>query len=168
VGRRTKLKGVAVSNCSKESKQKYNRKLYSSTQPVKRTSNQWTEEEIELIKDPSVLDRDLSKKLGRSLMAIQGKRCLLRKNGHHIPSKGTQKRDDQPSFSNRVKARQILKYQMRAGRIKEEPCKKCGSTEDVNAHHEDYSKPLDVVWLCRQCHLELHNNKLIEEREVGD
>lgn len=34
----------------------------------------------------------------------------------------------------------------------------CGSTK-VDAHHEDYSKPLDVVWMCRQCHSNLHKER---------
>jgi len=26
----------------------------------------------------------------------------------------------------------------------------------TDAHHEDYSRPLDVIWLCRQHHADLH------------
>ena len=35
------------------------------------------------------------------------------------------------------------------------PCEKCGS-QKVDAHHDDYLKPLDVRWLCRRHHLEFH------------
>ena len=38
------------------------------------------------------------------------------------------------------------------------PCIICGETK-VDAHHEDYNKPLDVIWLCRKHHWELHKNK---------
>jgi hypothetical protein len=46
------------------------------------------------------------------------------------------------------------------GQLNPEPCFNCGSTNGVEAHHEDYSKPLDIVWLCRECHVGLHNNKI--------
>lgn len=36
------------------------------------------------------------------------------------------------------------------------PCEKCGSSDTVHAHHDDYSKPLDVRWLCPQHHREWH------------
>jgi hypothetical protein len=36
------------------------------------------------------------------------------------------------------------------------PCSVCGTTEDVHAHHDDYTKPLDVIWLCRKHHQERH------------
>jgi ribosomal protein S27AE len=44
---------------------------------------------------------------------------------------------------------------IRDGRLVPQPCEKCGS-ENVEAHHDDYSKPLDVRWLCRKHHLEHH------------
>lgn len=37
-------------------------------------------------------------------------------------------------------------------RLEKQPCQNCKSTKNIHAHHPDYSKPLDVVWLCAQCH----------------
>ncbi len=36
--------------------------------------------------------------------------------------------------------------------IKPSSCSQCQSTGAVQAHHADHEKPLDVVWLCSQCH----------------
>lgn len=35
--------------------------------------------------------------------------------------------------------------------IRQTECSRCGAP-DPHAHHEDYSKPLEVVWLCSSCH----------------
>ncbi|WP_218650451.1 hypothetical protein [Brevundimonas sp. P7753] len=35
-------------------------------------------------------------------------------------------------------------------------CEVCSATR-VDAHHDDYSRPLDVRWLCRAHHMEVHN-----------
>lgn len=43
------------------------------------------------------------------------------------------------------------------GVLKRLPCNECGAV-DAEAHHNDYFEPLDVVWLCRSHHLELHNS----------
>ena len=45
---------------------------------------------------------------------------------------------------------------VRAGRLRRQPCEACGST-DVQAHHDDYSRPLDVRWLCTKHHASEHN-----------
>lgn len=37
------------------------------------------------------------------------------------------------------------------GQIVKKPCEKCGDPESEK-HHEDYSKPLEVRWLCARCH----------------
>lgn len=36
------------------------------------------------------------------------------------------------------------------------PCEVCGTDERVHAHHHDYSRPLDVRWLCFRCHKGSH------------
>ena len=35
-------------------------------------------------------------------------------------------------------------------------CQKCGEDVSLQAHHDDYSKPLDVIWLCPVCHARRH------------
>ncbi len=44
-------------------------------------------------------------------------------------------------------------------------CSGCGTTgRRLEGHHEDYTKALDVVWLCRACHA-LRHRELKDERE---
>lgn len=40
--------------------------------------------------------------------------------------------------------------------VRQSQCEICGSTKRVDAHHEDYSKPLEIVWLCRRHHVRRH------------
>ena len=46
------------------------------------------------------------------------------------------------------------------GRLTKKPCAVCGSTERVEAHHEDYSRPLDVIFLCSVHHHAVHHKGL--------
>jgi hypothetical protein len=55
----------------------------------------------------------------------------------------------------RAKARWTVNNAIRDGVIQREPCEECGGPNS-EAHHEDYSQPLAVRWLCRRCHCELH------------
>lgn len=54
------------------------------------------------------------------------------------------------------KARNAVNNALRSGKIERKPCYFCGSDERLQAHHEDYSRPLDVIWLCASCHGKLH------------
>src|SRR5271166_4309542 len=37
-------------------------------------------------------------------------------------------------------------------------CSHCGSNRLIEGHHEDYTLPLSVIWLCRACHQSGHGN----------
>jgi ribosomal protein S27AE len=50
-------------------------------------------------------------------------------------------------------ARDMVRGAIRKGELQRQPCERCGSRQ-VEAHHEDYGKPLDVQWLCRPHHRE--------------
>ena len=55
------------------------------------------------------------------------------------------------------KARYMLNYAVQSGKIhKPVFCSSCDSDKHLEAHHTDYSKPLEVTWLCRSCHVDLH------------
>lgn len=57
--------------------------------------------------------------------------------------------------THKVKAQTILNSAVRRGEVQKQPCRCCAST-NVHAHHEDYSSPLEVVWLCPIHHAEAH------------
>ena len=58
----------------------------------------------------------------------------------------------------KYKARTAVGNALRDGKLTKLPCANCGASK-VQAHHDDYSKPLDVVWLCSGCHGAHHAEK---------
>jgi hypothetical protein len=52
-------------------------------------------------------------------------------------------------------ARAAVNRAVRSGSLARRPCEVCGC-DQVDAHHDDYSKPLAVRWLCRIHHLMAH------------
>jgi ribosomal protein S27AE len=62
----------------------------------------------------------------------------------------------------KANARSYLNVYIKRGRVVKKSCSVCGN-EKSEAHHEDYNKPLEVIWFCRKCHLNYHKQKKLEE-----
>jgi hypothetical protein len=54
----------------------------------------------------------------------------------------------------KTKANRAVYNALQGGRLTRGPCEVCGTTVRVQAHHDDYSKALDVRWLCFTHHRE--------------
>ena len=64
------------------------------------------------------------------------------------------------------KAQNKLNEALRAGKIvRPNKCVVCQKECKPQAHHYDYSKPLDVMWLCVRCHANVHKNERLRERK---
>jgi len=59
----------------------------------------------------------------------------------------------------RVACHNAVARAIKAGKLVPEPCVRCQSEKSL-AHHEDYDKPLDVMWLCQPCHSQRHKELL--------
>ena len=46
--------------------------------------------------------------------------------------------------------------------IRPNHCQQCGQSGKIHAHHHDYSKPLEVEWLCVRCHGARNPNYITE------
>jgi hypothetical protein len=70
-------------------------------------------------------------------------------------------RDEWALLSNQqMKAHREVYKAIQAGTLKRQPCQVCGSTSNIEAHHPDYSKPLEVEWVCRKHHRAIeHGNQ---------
>ena len=57
----------------------------------------------------------------------------------------------------RVRARNRINYLVYVGKlIKPSECSECGVSCILEAHHMDYSKPEEIIWLCNECHCLTH------------
>lgn len=71
-----------------------------------------------------------------------------------------------PYFSpqEKMRARAAVKEAVRRKKIRKPMhCSRCGTEtakSDLHGHHEDYSKPLEVEWLCAECHSLAHTGNL--------
>lgn len=55
------------------------------------------------------------------------------------------------------RAQNAVNNAVRDGKLFKQPCAICSTDKNVHAHHEDYSRPLDVKWLCAKCHHRIHS-----------
>ena len=67
---------------------------------------------------------------------------------------------------NKKKTHQLVRLEIKAGRLK--PVTICAHNKDyckgrVEAHHCDYTKPLDLTWLCQRHHRAWHRVFLTED-----
>jgi len=71
-------------------------------------------------------------------------------------------------YPQKEQARAEVRRALRQGRlVRPEYCEECGGEgrpykdgrSPIQAHHDDYSRPLDVRWLCRDCHIATHHGE---------
>ena len=80
-------------------------------------------------------------------------RTAQKKNGYAALS---------PDAKKRQIARSYLGAYVKRGKItKPDVCSRCDSTDRIHGHHEDYDKPLEVVWVCHPCHMDIHGKRAI-------
>jgi hypothetical protein len=61
------------------------------------------------------------------------------------------------------RSQKLVQYAVANGSLAPQPCESCGATgylsngrRRVDAHHDDYTQPLNVRWLCQPCHHAWH------------
>lgn len=64
-------------------------------------------------------------------------------------------------------ARQRVRDAVKVGRlVRPDSCQRCGKAARVQAHHHDYSLPLEVEWVCSDCHALEHYGAVAERNEL--
>lgn len=95
------------------------------------------------------------RKTNRTSQNAATKRWAIRfkeKNGISVGAAWSRKNPDKKRAYN------ATSNLVRTGKIiKPSECECCGSKEKIEMHHEDYSQPDKVWFLCRKCHLVLHD-----------
>lgn len=73
-------------------------------------------------------------------------------------------REEYRRWVNRARAK--TRYAIRIGRlVRPDVCSRCKRDgRRIQAHHADYSKPLDVYWLCALCHTWVHKGAALPAR----
>ena len=78
----------------------------------------------------------------------RGGKAIVRKN-----TKAHRERTGYPGYSdeNKKHARSLAQAAIRHGKLERKFCERCAAVK-AEAHHDDYSKPLEVRFLCSLCH----------------
>lgn len=69
------------------------------------------------------------------------------------------KKSAQTTLNNAIKYGKIVKPLF---------CTRCFAGGKLHGHHVDYSRPLDVIWLCPRCHAVEHMTRIYDCSEVAN
>jgi 5-methylcytosine-specific restriction endonuclease McrA len=90
---------------------------------------------------------------------------VAQKKAHSITEAGRRSKrksseSQRSKFPEKTRAVKHVWSAIRSGKLKRpESCSHCGEKAKTEAHHHDYSKPLDVAFLCKKCHGIIHRKK---------
>ena len=103
---------------------------------IKSNDLEWVESELARHRKKSKKYRDMGKLASKEAIA-----------------RGKKSWDERNKEKNRAHLK--VSRAIKNGELTRQPCEVCGE-EKSEAHHEDYSRPLYVVWLCKKHHFERH------------
>lgn len=92
-------------------------------------------------------------KIMRDGRATRCKKCI--NTNRNNSNRGLYKHRQKMKAPYKYKARRMIDNRIQKGTLLRLPCVICGELK-THAHHSDYSKPLDVMWLCEPHHCAWH------------
>lgn len=122
---------------------------------------------IEALWDAGLLLEEIAKAIGWTPASLGVEMARMRHAGRGLPLrragwKGFSKRPGAPvtlddSNLTRQQVRNRFRHALKTGRVdRPDACERCGIKGYVDGHHHDYTKPLEVEWLCPSCHAAHH------------
>lgn len=98
---------------------------------------------------------EVARGTGRGVLC--SRKCVVKRAVRNYKIKRPRSSIGNPTKSDLQKAHDAIYFAVKSGKIKRPPvCEKCGVECKTHGHHEDYSKPLDVIWMCHKCHIHRH------------
>lgn len=91
---------------------------------------------------------------GKAVAKKSAEKFLSTERGRNLTKQAHKKYAE--NNRNKIRTHWRIKQRIKSGAMVRGVCEKCGDSDDVHAHHDDYNKPLDVRWLCRKHHSEFH------------
>ena len=98
-----------------------------------------------------------------NIEAVRKKARELNKRNRETCNKNTRKWKEKNNHKTRTHDK--VKYATKKSNIvKPKHCEHCNIETSLHGHHPDYTKPLEVIWLCPACHSAEHKRLNAVER----
>ena len=121
--------------------------LAANEERTRATVKKWRETNRDKIREYEAVNREKKREQGRDYVRANREKMAESLRAWRACNGQT------PERAEKEKARQALSRAIRKGRItKPETCETCGGNGLIHGHHDDYSKKLEVRWLCAPCH----------------
>lgn len=97
---------------------------------------------------------------------LKGKQKEYLKTEHGKEKHKEQSREFRKNNPLKISAQQKCRRAIKQGVIiRPDKCSNCEVFCKPDAHHEDYNRPLEVIWICKKCHVHIHHgHKFHRER----
>ncbi|UBH21922.1 hypothetical protein LAU42_09105 [Macrococcus armenti] len=134
----------------------YKRQHYErNKQKYKDKAKRWRKENPERVRENSVNYRQKN----AEKLRVKKREYLDREEVKESIARRFREYRKDEGFLKKERARGMVNKRLLSGKIvKPNKCEVCCSEGYVEAHHEDYDKPLEVVWVCKKCHENIHHS----------